>query len=318
MVDVTALERSGSDQHVADAAPGSAPLTGARYCGREFSAGEFEMIRRLIDGVPRPNRYGLSRRVCEVLDWRKPDGGLKDMSCRVALLRMAQDGLFTLPAPLHRSSNSRRPLPLTDATAPELPVRTPAGQLRGLHLEAVVGKAQSGLWNEYIERYHYLGHQPLPGAQLRYFARTEEQIVALLGFSAAAWKTAPRDVFIGWTPAQREERLRFVVNNARFLILPWVASKHLASKVLGLAARQLPGDWHRRYSYRPVLLETFVEKSRFAGTSYKAANWKYLGDTQGRGKLDRHNRAELPVKSVWVYPLSRGFRRLLSGEASPS
>lgn len=134
----------------------------------------------------------------------------------------------------------------------------------------------------------------------------------MLGFGAAAWKTAPRDDFIGWTRAQRESRLHLIVNNARFLILPWVASKHLASKLLGLAARRLASDWHSRYGYRPVLLETFVEKPRFAGTCYKAANWLHLGDTQGRGKLDRDRLSNLPIKSVWVLPIARCFRKALT------
>jgi hypothetical protein len=196
-----------------------------------------------------------------------------------------------------------------------LPVRLPAGELPAVRLEPLTGRGESRLWNEYIQRYHYLGYQPLPGAQVRYFARSEKQIVALMGFGAAAWKTAPRDAFIGWTPGQREERLHLVVNNARYLVLPWVTSRHLASKLLGLSARRLQRDWEERYGYRPVLLETFVEKARFQGTSYRAANWQYLGDTQGRGKLDRDRQAELPVKSVWVYPLVRNFRRALQGEA---
>ncbi|MFC1641915.1 Druantia anti-phage system protein DruA [Myxococcota bacterium] len=111
----------------------------------------------------------------------------------------------------------------------------------------------SHLWNEYIDRYHYLGYQPLPGSQLRYFARTEGRVLTLLGFGAAAWKTAVRDPFIGWTSEQRQSRLHLVVNNARFLVLPWVQSRHLASRLLGMVARRLAHDWEQRYSYRPVV-----------------------------------------------------------------
>ena len=193
---------------------------------------------------------------------------------------------------------------------------TPAGALEDLRLELVSSRAQSRLWNEYVQRHHYLGYQPLPGAQLRYFARSQGRVLALLGFGAAAWKTAPRDLFIGWSHDQRKQRLHLVVNNARFLILPWVRSPHLASKLLGMAARCLPDDWLQRYGYRPVLLETFVEKERFAGTCYKAANWKLLGETQGRGKLDVHTRRALPVKTVWVLPLARRFREILCAPAA--
>ena len=148
-------------------------------------------------------------------------------------------------------------------------------------------------------------------SQARYFARARGRILAVLGFGAAAWKTAPRDRYIGWTPSQRQARLHLLVNNARFLILPWVRSPNLASRLLAMAARQLTTDWQHRYGYRPVLLETFVETPRFRGTCYKAANWTYLGHTQGRGKLDVHHAATLPKKSIWVYPLAADFRKTL-------
>jgi len=177
-------------------------------------------------------------------------------------------------------------------------------------LEIVADQKSSYLWNEYIDRYHYLGYYPLPGAQLRYFACAKGRIFALLGFSAAAWKTAPRDRFIGWTPEQRKSKLHLVVDNSRFLILPWIHSHNLASRLLAMATRRLVDDWHARYGYRPVLVETFVE-IRFRGTCYKAANWICLGETQGRGKLDKTHKARLPKKSIWVYPLIKNFRRQL-------
>jgi len=158
-----------------------------------------------------------------------------------------------------------------------------------------------------------MGYSPLPGAQLRYFVKHKDEILALLGFSAAAWKTAPRDTFIGWDPQSRKQKLHLVVNNSRFLVLPWVQSKNLASRILSLAGKRLPLDWQARYHYRPVLLEAFVEKVRFEGTCYKAANWIYVGDTQGRGKLDVRHEHKVPVKAVWVYPLSRHYRDQLGG-----
>ncbi len=283
-----------------------------RYCGREFTDADLAGIRRLLGEDPQRTRWALSRLVCETLGWRKPDGGLKDMSCRVALLRMQKDGVLLLPPPQRKNGNGKRPVRRTPRAEPQAPLCLPVGALRDLRLDLVVDKGDSLLWNEYVDRYHYLGYRPLPGAQLRYVARAEERILALLGFGAAAWKTAPRDTFIGWTRIQRESRLHLVVNNARFLILPWVTSPHLASKLLGLAARRLPADWLARYGYRPVLLETFVETPRFAGTCYKAANWLRLGDTQGRGKLDRDRLQHLPRKSVWVFPLSPRFRTILT------
>ncbi len=149
----------------------------------------------------------------------------------------------------------------------------PAHELEGLQLQTVRSRSDSSLWNEFIDRDHYLGHKPLPGARMRCFACWQGRILALLGFGAAAWKTAPRDRFIGWLPGQRESCLHLIANNAHFLILPWVQSKNLASKVLAMAARRLPEDWLERYAYRPVLLETFVDDERFTGACCKAAGW---------------------------------------------
>jgi Domain of unknown function (DUF4338) len=282
-----------------------------RYCGREFSNAELERIRFLA-AKPKMTRQKLSKQVCQEFQWHKLDGGLKDMSCRVALLRMQKDSLVQLPPPLLRGNNNKRVIVKTEKTELQTLLLTSANELRKVRLEMVLTKNDAKLWNEYIDRYHYLGHKTLPGAQLRYFARSDEGLLALFGFGAAAWKTAPRDNFIGWTPSIRERRLHLIVNNARFLILPWIQSKHLASKLLGLVARRISNDWYDRYGYRPVLLETFVEKDRFQGTCYRAANWIYLGDTQGRGKLDSAKTYSLPIKSVWVFPLSQNYRQTLT------
>jgi len=160
-------------------------------------------------------------------------------------------------------------------------------------------------------RYHYLGYTPLPGAQLRYFIYAGEQIVALTGFSAAAWQTAPRDQFIGWNHEQRKKNLHLITNNARFLILPWIKSKNLASKILSLSARYLLDDWEKKYNIRPVLLESFVEKKRFTGACYKAANWRLCGQTKGRGKLGPSGKMSVPIKDIWLYPLDKKFRNIL-------
>jgi hypothetical protein len=291
------------------------PTSTLRYCGRDFTAPEMEELRRLMVENPGQNRVALSRMVCERFDWLKPDGGLKQMSCRVAMLRMHEDGLIHLPPPQKGNGNGKALRRRTiEAEWPLLEVDTPAGRLLELRLRPVADQRESYLWNELIDRYHYLRYTPLPGAQLRYFAESKGEVLALLGFGAAAWKTAPRDRFIGWTPTQREASLHLIVNNARFLILPWVKSKNLASKLLGLAARRLPEDWEKRYNYRPVMMETFVETQRFQGTCYKAANWIRLGETKGRGKLDTHNQCGLPVKSVWIYPLDKNFRSILCAQ----
>jgi len=281
------------------------------YCGREFSADEIQAIKCLIKQDPSLKRTPLSRKLCELLGWTKPNGELKDMTCRVALLRMQADGLITLPPSRIAVRRGRPHFPPTAATDAQTPLLQPVDKLGRLTLRPVAGTAPSRLWNEYIARYHYLGYTPLSGSQLRYNVFAGEQLVALLSFGASAWKLAGRDRFIGWSEPQRLKNLQLVVNNARFLILPWIRSKGLASKILSISARQLPHDWHRRYGYRPVLLETFVESERHRGTCYKAANWVHVGQTVGRGKKSAVHHQIIPIKDIWLYPLRTDFACVL-------
>ena len=201
-----------------------------RYCGRTFSRDEIEWMRELIGEDPTRTRADLSRLTCREFNWLKADGGLKDMSARVAMLRMHDDGLIELPPPRCKRPDAR--IRISRQTDPGQPLDLPARALSPLSWRSVQKRPESRLWNEYIQRYHYLGYKTLPGAQLRYFVYAEEHPVALLGFGAAAWQTAPRDRYIGWSHEQRKRNLHLIVNNARFLILPWVQSKNLASMIL--------------------------------------------------------------------------------------
>ena len=280
-----------------------------RYCGRNFTEEELVLIRTLITEDPKRTRADLSRLACQAMHWLKPDGGLKQMSCRVAMLRMQEDGLIQLPPP--RCPRPQTNIRIGAETAPSDQIDLPVHALPDLQLRLVGTQTDSRLWNQYIHRYHYLGFKTLPGAQLRYWVTAGDRLVALLGFGAAAWQCAPRDQFIGWTHQQRQKNLHLVVNNARFLILPWIRSDNLASKVLGLASRQLPEDWQHRYGFRPLLLETFVEKDRFTGTCYRAANWHHVGQTTGRGKLGPFGKQSVPIKDVWLYPLGKIFKYAL-------
>ncbi len=282
-----------------------------RYCGRIFSTEELAQIIKWIEQNPSKHRLELSRDVCRMLSWYKADGGLKEMSCRVAMLRMQEDGLIQLPPPRTAHRPAKKAV-VTHDTDPQPLIQAPVHLLGELKLNLVTAK-NSRLWNEYIHRYHYLGYTPLPGAQLRYFVILGEEILALLGFGASAWQAAPRDNFIGWEHEQRIKGLPLIVNNARFLILPWVQSKNLASKILSMIARQLPIDWCERYNIQPVLMETFVETGRFAGTCYRAANWLHVGQTKGRGKLGPSGIQSVPVKEIFLYPLTKNFRAALKG-----
>jgi hypothetical protein len=281
------------------------------YCGREFSGDDIQTIKRLLEQDPSLTRTPLSRLLCQRWGWTKPNGEWKDMTCRVALLRLQADGLITLPPSLVTGPRRRPHFPPTAATDPQPPLLQPVHELDALTLHRVTAAGASRLWNEYIARYHYLGYTPLSGSQMRYNVFASQRLVALLSFGASAWKLAGRDRFIGWQEAQRLKNLQLVVNNARFLILPWIQSKGLASKILSLIARQLPHDWHQRYGYCPVLFETFVESPRHRGTCYKAANWVHVGQTTGRGKKSTVHHQIIPIKDIWVYPLRKDFARVL-------
>jgi len=287
-----------------------------RYCGKVFTTEEINKIRHLINSNPKLKRAPLSRLVCNELGWLRPGGKLKDMSCRVAMLRMHRDGLITLPPSQCRTTNKRTGPIFTSASdlCPQLSL--PAGAFGNLLFRHVQTRKDSLLWNELIERYHYLRYVPLPGAQIRYLVYGKSYLLACLGFGAAAWTVAPRDKFIGWTSQQRQQNLHLIVNNARFLILPWITSRNLASRILASIAKQLPHDWQKRYGYAPVLLETFVEKQRFHGTCYRAANWTHVGQTKGRGKLDRKNLRALPIKDIFLYPLHKDFQQILRTPSS--
>lgn len=280
-------------------------------CSKPFSLKDLDVMRQILKKHPQETRFSLSKIICQKFGWTAANGKLKEMSCRVAMLKLHRAGLIKLPPPKHPNTNSSRQVKITFISDPRQPIQKPAKQLVPLKFEQVLSPKKSNLWNQLIHRYHYLGFKPLPGAQIRYLIYCQECLLAALGFSASAWKVAPRDNWIGWSYSQREKNLQLIVNNSRFLILPWIKSKNLASKILSLSAKQLPSDWLARYGYQPVLLETFVQKNKFKGTSYRASNWICVGQTKGRGKLDRKRLYSLPVKDIFLYPLHKNFRQLL-------
>lgn len=283
-----------------------------RLCGERFGLRQLAIVRELIVSASAASRAELARRVCAELGWINAAGRPKAMSARVALLRLARGGWIELPPPRKTNGNGRWHQQRGAEPGIEqrrLDARVDA--LDGLRLERVEGYEASHLWNALISRHHYLGYTPLVGAQVRYLIRCSQAVLGCLGFGAAAWKVAARDRWIGWDAATREVSLPRLLNNARFLILPWVRVENLASCVLSLAARKIRPDFEALYGIRVVLLETFVDRERHHGTSYRAANWHWVGITQGRGKLDRLHHRALPVKDIYVYPLEPDFRRSL-------
>jgi len=292
-------------------------MTGAvecRYHGRDFTVGEMALMRALIAADPQPTRAALSREFCRRVGWFKPDGGLKDMMARVTMLAMDRDGVIALPPP---RGPKHRPKPVVfgpDTEPPLFPVPATLDEARPLDIRIVKGGTREGrLWNEFVARYHYLGYRTLVGAQMRYAVHDRNGWpLAMLGFSTAAWRLAPRDRFIGWTPELRERNLSLVVDNPRFLILPWVSIPNLGSHILSLVRRRLPADWTVRYATTPVLCETFVEVPRHNGGVYRASGWIRVGTTQGRGRYDRHRTVEKPRKDIWLCPLRRDWKRTLN------
>ena len=285
-----------------------------RYHGRDFTAAEMALLRELIAGPPALNRHTLSKEFCRRIGWHKPDGGLKDMMARVTMLAMHRDGLIALPPPKGPKPVPRPIIFGQDTEPPLFPAPATLDEARPLQVRMVVGGTREGkLWNEFVARYHYLGYKTLVGAQMRYAVHDRHGWpVAMLGFSTAAWRLAPRDRFIGWNPELRERNLPLVIDNSRFLILPWIHIPNLGSHILSLICRQLPGDWTERYGTTPMLIETFVETPRHVGTVYQASGWVNVGTTQGRGRYDRHNRADKPRKSIWLKPLRKDWRRTLN------
>ena len=285
-----------------------------RYYGRDFTAEEMALLRALIAADPPPNRHALSREFCRRIGWLKPNGGLKDMMARVTMLAMHKDGLIVLPPPKWPRP-PRRPMVFgPDTEPPPFPAPTTLDEVRPLSLRPVARYTREGKrWNEFVARYHYLGYKTLVGAQMRYAVHDRHGApLAMLGFSTAARKLAPRDSFIGWTPQLREKNLPLVIDNPRFLILPWITIPNLGSHILSLVRRQLPDDWTERYNTTPVLIETFVETPRFTGALYKASGWTLVGTTKVRGRYDRHTKRDQPKKDIWLRPLRKDWRRTLN------
>ena len=266
----------------------------------------------------------ISRTICELLEWKRPNGRLKNHECRQLLERLRDQGWLPLPQVRALGPRGPRVVPLTPSSDPQPLMDGSAGEYEPLHLTVVeAGRGgESTLWTELVERHHYLGYRVPVGAQLRYLVRSPrcgDGIVACLLWSSPAWKMAARDRWIGWSAQQRARNLPLLVNNSRFLILPWVQVKGLASKILAHCARRLPQDWEKLYGYRPLLLETVVDARRFAGTCYRAANWIELGETQGRGRMDRLHQAHgVAPKRIYVYPLCRHVQQRLCQDMLPA
>ena len=284
------------------------------FRGREFTDSEIEIIKKVIKNNQGKSRRHISKRICEVINWRQFNGKLKDAACREVLRRMNEAGIIDLPRlRLNPPQKSRRPKDRWKGIFKERkePIEGSLSNLEEIELQMVRSSTEKRFWDYLIDKYHYLGYRRVIGSQVKYLIYSQGELLGCIGFADAVLKLNLRDKWIGWSIEQRKKNLYLIINNVRFLILPWVRVRNLASKILSLVSKQVPEDWNSYYGYRPVLLETFVDVGRFIGTSYKASNWTNLGRTLGKGRCGMkyfiHNRP----KDIYVYPLCKDYLRIL-------
>ena len=285
--------------------------------GRRVSGADIGLIRSLLAEHPAWGRTRVSEELCRLWDWLNAQGHLKDMAARTLLLKLERSGHIRLPPRQRPSSNAFRNRCVPVVAHATEPIGGALRDLRPLSVTVVApGSADLRLFNGLLARYPYLGHRNTVGENLRYLIRDRmDRPVACALFGSAAWKCADRDAFLGWDRATRERNLQRLTNNTRFLVLPWVVVAHLASHVLGLIAHRIRADWQAKYGHPVHALETFVDRDRFKGTCYQAANGRRLGATRGRTRNDREHCIRATVKDVYLYPLVADFRRELGAPA---
>ena len=273
-------------------------------------------INQLIAENPNWNRTALSRKLCELWEWKSPVGQMKDVSCRDLLRSLDKKGLIKLPAP---KITARKPglgaEKIVFVEHDTTPIDARLRDVRPIQIEIVTSPDDIRLFKSYIKKYHYLGWDRSVGENMKYFVYGNKgAILACLMFGSAAWSCADRDHFFGWNKEQRAKNLMYLTANVRFLVFPWVHIPHLASHALGAIARRISDDWEKKYGHILACLETYVERNRFRGVSYDAANWFRVGETTGLGRNSRNGEQVLPIKDVWIYPLYSDFIEILRGE----
>jgi len=286
------------------------------FRGRTIGETELASIRQIIAQNPSASRRKLSVLVCQAWDWRQANGAWRDMICRSLMLMLHRAEHIELPAKRQAPSNplAQRVRPATDFLLDQSPLRVPLRTLQPLTIRQVRRTGEEALFNGLIERHHYLAYTQPVGEHLKYMVYAQDRPVACLAWSSGPWHMGPRDRFIGWTPSVRRAHLHLLAYNTRFLILPWVTVPHLASHILGCIARRICDDWERLYGHPVHYLETFVDQERYKGTCYRAANWRHLGQTTGRGIKEKTLKVTRSFKDVLGYPLSKDFRTKLGVE----
>lgn len=284
-----------------------------RYRSRELTNKDIDFIQSAISLHYNRGRSYISRVLCQEWNWVQPNGNLKEYAARDLLLRLEEKGFIDLPPRLRPKNNLKGKSFEQIPIFAKQPLDRPISRYCDFEIR-LIGPGDDYLWGYLLHHYHYLGMPKLVGEHLRYLAYIDGQVVACLAWASAAFKVKSRDDYIGWDPPTRKKRLHLVANNVRFLILPWIRVKHLASKVLASNLRTLGDDWDKAYHHRIYLAETFVDISRFQGTCYKAANWVYVGQTQGSAKRGNVYQFHGQPKAVFLYPLDRHFSERLTDD----
>jgi hypothetical protein len=292
-------------------------MTELKYRGKLVTAEDILSIRELIAAHPRASRRRLSQKLCEAWQWKQTNGALRDMVCRGLLLMLHRAGHIELPAVKFEPHNPllrrERPAPVPIDTTP---IHGPLQELQPVEIQQVRRTQQEPLFNSLMEQYHYLNYEQPVGEHLKFLVWAQGRPIACLAWSSAPRHLGSRDRYIGWSAEARRRNIRFLAYNTRYLILPWVHVPHLASHILGKMTSQLSQHWERMYRHPVYFAETFIDPGRFRGTCYRAANWKFLGLTTGRGKNDHTYKPNRPIKEVLGLPLTPQFRELLQGGAA--
>jgi len=280
---------------------------------RTIHKADLELIQATVNKHWDRGRKCISKVLCQQWNWLQPNGHLKDMACREVLLTLNRKGLITLPPRLNSANNDKRNRSIPVVEIDKSSLNGKLSDFAPVTVKLVRNTPLEPLYNSLTQQHHYLGYRQIVGNHLKYIAFIEERPVACLGWGSAAWSVKSRDSFIGWDKPTREKNLHLVANNTRFLILPWISVKCLASKLLAVNAKRISDDWLKIYNHPLHLLETFVEKDRFAGTCYKAANWICVGQTKGTAKKGHDHLFHGNIKDVYLYPLRKDFRKKLGG-----
>ena len=281
---------------------------------RTIAETDLPFIQTIINEHWHSSRTNISRELCQRWNWVQPNGRLKDMACREILLTLERAGHLKLPPGQHNGRNEKRNRFVSSVLIDQSPMEGSLTDYGPVTMNMVRNTHQESLYNSLVHQHHYLGYRQIVGQHLKYMAFIGDRPVACIGWGSAAWAVKSRETYVGWDKPTKENNLSFVVNNTRFLILPWVNIKCLASKILAMNARRISEDWTTIYQQPVYLLETFVEKDRFLGTCYKAANWICVGQTKGTSKKGHDHLVHGKIKDVFLYPLRKDFRKKLKNE----